>query len=101
MNDGVGSDRLGWSVAISGNTIVAGAPFHTEDLSANQGAVYVFVMPPAGGSVGNQTAELTMNDGAESDELGWSVAIRATRSSPALPSIWSVGTRTGVRRMCS
>ena len=41
MNDGVASDGLGWSVAISGNTIVAGAP----DATADMGAAYVFTRP--------------------------------------------------------
>ncbi len=77
MNDGVPNDNLGYSVAISGDTVVAGAPYHTEDFSTHQGAAYVFVMPAGGwpSVVGNQTAELTMNDGVANDNLGWSVAI--------------------------
>ena len=75
-NDGGADDLLGLSVAISGDTIVAGAPEHTEDLSVHQGAAYVFVMPAGGWtSTDNQTAELTMNDGVDNDQLGSSVAI--------------------------
>jgi hypothetical protein len=77
MNDGVAYDNLGASVAISGDTVVAGAPDHTEGASSHQGAVYVFQMPPGGwpALVGNQTSELTMNDGVADDDLGASVAI--------------------------
>ena len=77
MNDGADSDELGLSVAISGNTVVAGAPFHTVAGNAERGAAYVFVMPAGGWPtvVGNQTAELTASDGIPGDQLGVSVAI--------------------------
>jgi hypothetical protein len=73
-SDGGESDSLGFSVAISGNTIVAGAPFHQVGPSGHQGAAYVFTMPPGGWESANQTAELTAADGSEGDELGYSVA---------------------------
>ncbi len=77
------SDELGWSVAISGNTIVAGAPFHNESGGEGglAGSVYVYV-EPAGGWSGTiaapsmaGTAELTMSDATVADHLGASVAI--------------------------
>ena len=47
--------RCGLSVAISGNTIVAGAPSqHRRIPGGKQGAAYVFVMPAAGWSGGRQ-----------------------------------------------
>jgi hypothetical protein len=68
--------ELGLSVAVSGKTIVAGAPFHTVGSNPGQGAVYVFVMPTAGRWVSRtQTAELTASDGQSNDNLGWSVAV--------------------------
>ncbi len=71
-----GSDQLGVSVAISGNTVVAGADNHQVGSSPTQGAVYVFVMPSTGPWVSTtQTAELTASDGQADDELGYSVAI--------------------------
>jgi hypothetical protein len=73
--DGVAYDDLGGSVAVSGNTIVAGAPGHKVGSNANQGAVYVFVMPASGWANATQTAELTATDGAAEDNLGSSVAI--------------------------
>jgi hypothetical protein len=56
------NDQLGKSVAISGSTIVAGAPFHTPPASSisNPGAVYVWTLPPTGGwNNATQPAELT------------------------------------------
>jgi hypothetical protein len=68
--------EFGLSVAVSGKTIVVGAPFHTVGSNPGQGAVYVFVMPTAGRWVSRtQTAELTASDGQSNDNLGWSVAV--------------------------
>jgi hypothetical protein len=47
-NDGAIDVSFGHSVAISGHTVVAGAPGHSDGLTIDQGAAYVFVMPPAG-----------------------------------------------------
>jgi hypothetical protein len=71
-SDGQKGDEIGSSVAISGDTIVAGAPGSTP---TNHGAAYVFVKPPGGWTNATQTAKLTASDGAGSDELGHSVAI--------------------------
>jgi len=74
-SDGAENDQLGYSVAIAENTVVAGAPFHKVSSDANQGAAYVFTTPPGGWANTNQSAELTASDGAENDQLGYSVAI--------------------------
>ena len=74
-SDGVVKDRLGESVGISGNTIVAGAPHHVAETFAEQGAAYVFVMPASGWANATQTAELTASDGERENYLGASVAI--------------------------
>ncbi len=74
-SDRAAGDNLGASVAVSGNTIVAGTPFHTVGGNTYQGAVYVFTEPSGGWSTATQTAELTASDGAAGDELGWSVAV--------------------------
>ena len=69
-------NELGLSVAVSGKTVVAGAPYHTVGSNPGQGAVYVFVMPAAGPWVSTaQTAELTAPDGQAGDNFGWSVAV--------------------------
>jgi hypothetical protein len=61
---------LGASVAISGKTIVAGAPEATVNGNPFQGAVYVFVKPRGGWADATQTARLTASDGAAGDGLG-------------------------------
>ncbi len=75
-SDGAGyDDFLGLSVAISGNTIVAGAPQAPINGNTLHGAVYVFVEPVGGWASVTQTAKLTASDGATFDELGDAVAI--------------------------
>ena len=77
------SDQFGYSVAISGDTVVVGAPF--EDSSAtgvdgeqgdnrfsNAGAAYVFVR---NGGVWSQQAYLKASNTRALDRFGWSVAI--------------------------
>ena len=73
-SNGAAGDYLGFSVAISGNTIVAGAPYAGPN--AGQGAAYVFVKPAGGWESRTQTAELTASDGATDEASGYfSVAI--------------------------
>ena len=73
-SDGGGDGQFGWSVAISGTVIIAGAPFAIVNEQDGQGAAYVFEEPAGGWASATQTAELTASDGASGDELGWSVA---------------------------
>jgi hypothetical protein len=73
--DGAEFDALGTSVAISGETIVVGAPSATVGSNPGQGAAYVFVKPRSGWANATQTAKLTAADGAASDNFGSSVAI--------------------------
>jgi hypothetical protein len=74
-SDGTASDQFGSSVAVSGNTIVVGAPDATVAGNRDRGAAYVFVRPPAGWADGTQTAKLTASGGSSFDILGTSVAI--------------------------
>jgi hypothetical protein len=69
-SDGLADDKFGTSVAISGSTIIAGAP----DRNSDQGAAYIFDDTDVGWA---QTAELTPSDPGPSDELGYSVGISA------------------------
>ena len=71
-SDPAAYEELGYSVAISGNTIVAGSPTHNSDMAHSVGAVYVFT-DTAG--TWSQSQELTANDGAGGDYFGISVAI--------------------------
>jgi FG-GAP repeat protein len=64
-------DYLGCSVAISGNTVVAGSYGHNNF----QGSAYVYVEPSGGWADMTETAELTTFNGKASDDVGFSVAI--------------------------
>ena len=69
-SDGI-LDYLGCSVAISGNTVVAGSYDHNNF----EGASYVYVEPAGGWADMTETAELTDSTGNGSDNFGFAVAI--------------------------
>jgi hypothetical protein len=74
-SDGAADDFLGSSVAVWGDTVVAGAPSASPAGNYDQGAAYVFVKPLAGWASGNERAKLIALDGTEFDRLGSSVAV--------------------------
>jgi hypothetical protein len=78
-SNGAIQDGLGYSVAVSGATIVAGAPYVTfisaRGDSSSQGAAYVFTMAAGGWANRTQTAELTASDGATDYYFGSSVGV--------------------------
>ena len=57
-------DNFGASVAVSGNTVVVGAPLHTVGANAGQGAAYVFTKS---GYSWPQFAEIDASNGGASD----------------------------------
>lgn len=73
-SDGKDNDYFGYSVAISGYTIVVGA--HYDDVGANpqQGSAYVFVRS---GQIWSEQPKLIASDGLASDQFGASVATSA------------------------
>ena len=70
-SDAATGDEFGWSVAISGETIVVGARSDTTT-AAGSGSAYVFVRT---GSTWSQQAHLTAGDAGRGDSFGSSVAI--------------------------
>ena len=83
-NDRMTGDHLGQTVAISGDTIVAGAP--DKNLGhPEEGAVYVFVRPPGGWTSVTTTARLSASDRAQDDHLGFSVAISGNTIAAGAP----------------
>lgn len=68
--DGASGDELGTSVAISGNRIVAGAPYH----NVSAGAAYVFERPGSDWAVATEK-KLTAPGGAANDFFGEAVDI--------------------------
>jgi hypothetical protein len=71
-DDGAAFDNFGRSVAISGSTILAGAPYVVIDGNAYEGAVYVF---DGAGADWTQSQKLTAGDGTVNTYFGWSVAV--------------------------
>ena len=71
-SDGAAGDTLGASIAISGNTLVVGAPRDDVGANADQGSAYVFTRSLG---VWSQQARLTAADGAAGDLFGTTVAI--------------------------
>ena len=69
--DGAAGDRLGFSVAVSGDTAVVGAP-HDSDKGGVSGSAYVFVR---NGTSWDQQAKLLASDGFGGDSFGSSVAV--------------------------
>jgi len=73
-SDGQPDDYLGYSVAISGNTLVVGAP-QNGNVNGGAGKAYVYIKPATGWANATQTAELTPSDGVPGLFFGWKVAI--------------------------
>jgi hypothetical protein len=77
-SDGAANDRMSTAVAISGHTIVTGAPYATTNGTGGQygqGAVYEFTQPAGRWKNSTETAKLTASNGTSLGSLGNSVAI--------------------------
>jgi hypothetical protein len=72
-SDGKAYDGFGTSVAVSGSTVVVGAPYN-EYWSPNPGPEAAYVFIESGGSW-IQQAKLTASDGVAGDGFGNSVAV--------------------------
>ncbi len=72
-DDGADLELFGTSVALSGDTLVVGAPGAMIDLNVDQGAAYVFVRNNSG--LWAQQAKLVADDGAAGDAFGVSVTV--------------------------
>jgi hypothetical protein len=74
--DGLAGDRLGYSVAVDGGTVVTGAANATLGGNIYQGAAYIFLQPSSGWTTMSQyKAKLTASDGSSAAHFGWSIAI--------------------------
>ena len=64
------SDFFGWSLSLSGDTLLVGAPFMLDQTLGPIGATYVFTQT---GGTWTQTQELTASDADVTDYFGWAV----------------------------
>ena len=62
------NDRFGYAVDLSGNTLIAGTPFHDEQ----KGAVYVYLRD---GDQWKQQAKLQADDAGVKNRFGWDCAV--------------------------
>ena len=69
-SDGQTGDYLGWSVSISGNTVVVGAWGAMVGGNFDQGAAYVFTESSSGWASMTEIAKLTASDGQAFDHFG-------------------------------
>jgi FG-GAP repeat len=76
--DGRKNDDFGHAVAISGNTVVVGAPFDYFPRKRDQGSAYVFERDMGGANNWGQVKKLAASDGAANNLFGLSVAISGT-----------------------
>jgi hypothetical protein len=83
-SDGI-LDYLGCSVAVSGNTVVAGSYGHNNF----EGSAYVYVEPAGGWADMTETAELTTSNGKGGDNLGFAVAISSGTVVAGAPGAFS------------
>jgi hypothetical protein len=70
-DDAQPDDQFGYSVAISGDTVIVAAPFD-DDAGNSSGAAYIFVRT---GTSWTQQAKLVAADAAPGDEFGFAVAL--------------------------
>ena len=72
--DAAEGDRFGYTVAISGNTVVVGAPTD-DDAGSESGGAYVFERDAGGSDNWGQVRKLTADEASAGDEFGFAVAV--------------------------
>lgn len=88
-NDGADGDQFGYAVALSGTTVLVGAPAATVATNVHQGAAYLF---DGSGASFVQTQKLVDDGGVAYDQFGQSVALGG---STALVGMWSFNDEPG------
>jgi FG-GAP repeat len=80
-SDGAANDQFGWSVSISGSTVVVGTYGEDHNIDGitgdevNVGAAYVFQKEQGGTNNWGQVKKLIASDGAANDGFGTSISI--------------------------
>lgn len=76
-DDGTQGDLFGFSVAISGNTVIVGA-IYEDGNETDSGSAYIFDITNPKNPI--QITKLLANDGETGDSFGWSVAISGNKA---------------------
>ena len=90
-SDGHDADEFGYSVAISGDTAVVGAP----GSFVHSGAAYVFQRDEGGANNWGEVKKLTASDAQIFDRFGWSVAVSGDTIFVGAPQEDAGGTAVG------
>jgi hypothetical protein len=80
--DGQAFDSLGWSIALSGDTLIASAPVDTVGTNAAQGSVRVFTRV---GGVWTHQQTITATDGSANDNFGLCVSLSSDTLAVGVP----------------
>jgi len=88
-SDGAYQDNFGWSVALSGNLALVGAPYK-EEPTFNEGAAYLF-----DATTGTLLHKLTASDSETDDEFGYSVALSGDLALVGAPRVRDRGLLSG------
>jgi hypothetical protein len=84
---------FGNALALSGGTLVVGAPYGTLVDVGGPGEAFVYVEPPTGWVSGTQTAKLTASNAQKNAYFGWAVAITNSTIAIGAPQVqWEHGT---------
>jgi len=94
-SDGASSDWFGFSVAISGDTLVVGALGDDTDNGGDVGSAYVFIRSDADTNDWTEQAKLTAIDGSPDEKFGSSVAISGETVVVTAPADAVVGVKSG------
>jgi hypothetical protein len=89
---GTPDDAFGYSSAVSGSTIVIGAPGHAVGANSSEGAVFVFTEPSTGWANSTTSTMLTASDGVANTQMGYTVATNGTTIVAGAPSNGASGT---------
>ncbi len=93
-DDAAERDYFGQSIAISGDTIVVGAP-RDDDGGNNSGSAYVFARNQGGPDYWGQVKKLTASDATADDEFGCSVSISGDTVVVGAPYDGDAGSSSG------
>lgn len=74
-DDAASGDRFGWSITVSGDVAIVGAPFD-DDGGTDSGSAYIFYKDSGGPDNWGQVVKLTADDAAANDQFGYGVSIK-------------------------
>ncbi|MHC4698740.1 MAG: FG-GAP repeat protein, partial [Planctomycetota bacterium] len=73
-SDAAALDMFGFSVSVSGDTAIAGAPNNDDD-GSDSGSAYIFQRDEGGTGNWGEVIKLTASDAAAEDQFGYAVSI--------------------------